>query len=534
MPLSSAWPQRRPVRFNNTTLAAVLPSHRLLLRVDTEATAACPDRWKCHASPVVRSTLRRVGTVADSELVIGLVTPVGTNTTELATTLQRFLSGCDYTAVVIKLSDLLAPVGVGGPAQLGEFEDQRIQRLIAAGNEFCNLNDDPAALARLAVKEIRNTRIQLFRNGNDERPAEELVASGRPRAAYILHSLKRPAEVEVLREVYAGQFILIGSQGAYEQRVSNLLKRNLSPASDAAKREVVEQLIRLDSSDDQPLGQNVNDTYPRADFFINNDDGDVDRFVGLLFGEPCAPTIGEYAMRVARASAARSLAFSRKVGAAIVVDDSVVATGYNDVPHGQVSDVHRLADTSELFKKANVRDTLSRLRDAGMLRDDIEAVTDEAVEQAASALKGGELMGVIEYQRAVHAEAWAIDDATVRGVSPKDGVLYVTTYPCHLCYKHALSVRIKEIRYIDPYPKSRAERMFPEGSADRLVPFTGVAPARYTATFEDRPAFMSDPSGTFQAPDRRVAHPLLDHVREDYDRADAERSAVLGLREDYQ
>jgi cytidine deaminase len=142
-------------------------------------------------------------------------------------------------------------------------------------------------------------------------------------------------------------------------------------------------------------------------------------------------------------------------------------------------------------------------------------------------------MGVIEYQRPVHAEAKAIDDATVRGVSPRDGTLYVTTYPCHLCYKHALSVHIKEIRYIEPYPKSRAASMFPVGSADRLVPFTGVAPRRYMAIFNDRPAFVSDASGTFEVTDRRVALPLLGRVSDDEDRVNGERSAVNGLKEEF-
>jgi cytidine deaminase len=222
------------------------------------------------------------------------------------------------------------------------------------------------------------------------------------------------------------------------------------------------------------------------------------------------------------------------VGAAIVVDDAVVASGYNDVPRGQIADVLEGIDTSERFKQDNLRDTLSRLRDANMLSEDLSVIGDEAVLQAAAALKGGELMAVIEYQRAVHAEACAIDDATVRGISPKGGTLYVTTYPCHLCYKHALSVRLDHVEYIEPYPKSRAVAMFPQGSKSRLVPFAGVAPRRYMETFDDRPAFVSDPSGKFQIPARSVAHPLLSHVREDADRTDRERSAVHGLKEEYQ
>ena len=138
------------------------------------------------------------------------------------------------------------------------------------------------------------------------------------------------------------------------------------------------------------------------------------------------------------------------------------------------------------------------------------------------------------FQRAVHAEARAIDDATVRGVSPKGGTLYVTTYPCHLCYKHALSVRLSRVEYIEPYPKSRAVRMFSEGAEDRLVPFAGVAPRRYMEIFDDRPAFVSDPRGIFPKHDRRVALPLLGTLRQDEDIASNERTAMNGLKEEYQ
>lgn len=461
------------------------------------------------------------------ELVIGLVSPVGMNTTDLASKVQGILADCDYTAVIIRLSALLP----AGPAPAGESEDQRIHRLIQAGNTFRENNNDPAAIARLAVTEIRGQRIALLRGDGDTRPADEITA-GRPRTAYILQSLKRREEVQLLREVYGNQFLLIGSQASLTERTQNLLQRNLSASNDVGKHRIVEELINIDADDRKPLGQNVIDTYPQADFFIRNNDRDeINRIIGLLFSEPMEPTIGEYAMYVARASRARSLAASRKVGAAIVINDAVVATGYNDVPHGQVPDVHQGVDTSEKFKRDNLRDTMQRLKKAGLLADDLD---DDGVDQAVTALKGGELMSVIEYQRAVHAEARAIDDATVRGISPKAGVLYVTTYPCHLCYKHALSVQLSRIEYIEPYPKSRAVQMFTEGAEDTLVPFAGVAPHRYMETFDDRPAFMSDPSGIFPTHDRRIALPLLGTLHQNEDIADNERTAISGLKEEQQ
>ncbi|WP_155945223.1 deaminase [Mycobacterium marinum] len=381
------------------------------------------------------------------ELVVGLVSPVGMNTTDLANSVQRSLSDCGYLAVVIKLSSLLPAAGDQPP---GEAEDRRIRRLMSGGNRFW---------------------------------------------------------VQLLRSIYGEQFILIGSQGSVAQRTRNLLQRNISGADGAAKEAAVAELFRIDAHDPESFGQNVIDTYPQADFFVrNNDSDDIDRAITLLFGAPTPPTVGEYAMYMARASRARSLAASRKVGAAIVVDGFVVSTGYNDVPEGQSTDIAQGIDTSEQFKRDNVRDTLERLHAAGMLAEGVDA-DDNSVTKAADVLKKGALMSTIEYQRAVHAEARAIDEATIRGISPAGGVLYVTTFPCHLCYKHALSVRLDHIEYIEPYPKSRAVEMFDEGADDKLVPFTGVAPRRFMAIFDERPAPLSVPPGIFEPYNRRAATP---------------------------
>lgn len=465
----------------------------------------------------------------DPELIIGLVAPLGTNTGELAETVRALLSDCNYRTVVIKLSSLLP---TAGPVPPGESEDERIRRLISAGNAFCEANHDAAAMAHLAVASIRAQRVALQREDGDDRPVDELPRR-RPRTAYILQSLKRSEEVKVLRLIYGAQFILIGSQGSLSERTQTLMRKSLSAADEQDKLAIVEDLIRLDADDQIALGQNVNNTYPQADFFVrNNSRADIDRVIGLLFGEPKAPTIGEFAMYVAVASRARSLAASRKVGAAIVIDDAVVATGYNDVPHGQTPDVIQGIDTSENFKQDNLRDTLQRLQSAGLLVDGL-AADDEGISKAAAALDGGELMSVIEYQRAVHAEARAIDDATVRGVSTRDGVLYVTTYPCHLCYKHALSARLKSVEYIEPYPKSRAVAMFSDGAQDRLVPFAGVAPRRYMETFDDRKAFKADSAGKFVLNERKVAQPLVGTVGEDKYRDQKERQAVNNLKEEY-
>lgn len=193
------------------------------------------------------------------ELIIGLVAPLGTSTTELATEVKGALAAYGYKPVVIKMSDLLP-----GSGPLGEAEDDRIRRLIAAGNAFCRANDDdPAAVARLVINRIRASRIDLLRQTGDTRPTEELVVDGRPRTAYIIQSLKRLDEVQLLREVYGGQFILLGSQGTLEQRTASLMRLSLSSLPESDRHDLVKLLIQIDAKDDDPVGQNVNATYPK-------------------------------------------------------------------------------------------------------------------------------------------------------------------------------------------------------------------------------------------------------------------------------
>lgn len=470
---------------------------------------------------------------AAPELIFGLVTPIGTDTGEIADALVAGLDRWNYEAFIIKLSEHLP----SEPVRIGEREDERVRRLIRAGNAFCEVHNaedpkgDPAALARLAIRQIQRVRVALFRQDGNRAPVDQLK-SGRKRTAYILQSLKRPAEVQLLRSVYGEQFILLGSQSHLDQRIQTLLKRPMTVTDDREKLSLVRELIRQDADERASMGQRVNETYPQADFFM---DGFDERVTDLIFGQPIPPTVAEFAMYVARASSARSLAASRKVGAALVVGGAVVATGYNDVPPGQVPDVLEGKDTSEGFKRDNVADTMRRLRDAGLLSDSVRALDDEDLtDLVMPGLKGGQLLSVIEYQRAVHAEAKTLDDAAIRGVIPVDGQLYVTTYPCHLCYKHALSVQVASVHYIEPYPKSRASVMYPSGSSDRLLPYEGVAPRRYAQLFEERLPFVSDPSGIFPDQDRSAAAPLLWRVRNDEDRHAEERLAIGGLREEYQ
>lgn len=185
------------------------------------------------------------------ELVIGLVTPIGTSTSALATNLCARLSEYDYRTLVIRLTDHLPD-----PPEPGTFEteDQRVRRLIAAGNAFCRehadqpagpahdqARDPAAAMARLAVREIVRRRVAERRLLGDTDPVR--TGSSLQRTAYVIHSLKRPAEVALLRVVYGDAFVLLGSQATPAQRLSNLENRPLSQSDPAKRSELARELM---------------------------------------------------------------------------------------------------------------------------------------------------------------------------------------------------------------------------------------------------------------------------------------------------
>ncbi len=137
------------------------------------------------------------------------------------------------------------------------------------------------------------------------------------------------------------------------------------------------------------------------------------------------PTWDQYFMRMAFLAASRSNCTRRKVGAVIVKDKNVLATGYNGPPSGTVHcDV------------------------VGCIRDELDVPSGERHELC----------------RGLHAEQNAIIQAAVHGVSIKDAVIYVTTHPCVVCSKMLMNAQIREIIYAQGYPDELSELMLLESN----------------------------------------------------------------------
>jgi dCMP deaminase len=135
------------------------------------------------------------------------------------------------------------------------------------------------------------------------------------------------------------------------------------------------------------------------------------------------PSWDEYFMRIAELAATRSTCLRRQVGAVIVKDKKILATGYNGAPSG-----------------------LEHCLDIGCLRDELGIPSGERHELC----------------RATHAEQNAIVQAALFGVSIRDSTMYSTTHPCILCTKLVINAGIKRIVIKDSYPDTTSRRMLKE------------------------------------------------------------------------
>jgi deoxycytidylate deaminase len=251
----------------------------------------------------------------------------------------------------------------------------------------------------------------------------------------------------------------------------------------------------------------------------------INRFCNLLFGaNNISPSKFEYGMFMARAAALRTLDLSRQVGAAIFTEEGEIITlGSNEVPKAgggtywtnEPFDDHewlRGFDSNHQRKKeilSEVAQILKKDFDPEFLIDD-------------KALRDSQFMDALEYGRVIHAEMSAISDAARLGRSVKDGVLFCTTFPCHMCAKYIVSAGLKRVIFLEPYPKSLAADLHSDsisiegsdrGKYDKFpkvefAHFYGVSPRRYREMF-GRTSRKND-DGTFQHWNGGKEQPYID------------------------
>jgi len=440
---------------------------------------------KFHYTRVEKNSAEDYRLNFDSELVIGLVAPVGTDLATITTILSDRLKTFSYQTTEIKISSEII-------AKLRRIPTEpyfdRINSLMTEGNNLREISGDYSVLAKAAAGMINSTR--------------SISADGMllpvPRRAFIISSLKHPDEVTALRKIYSNGFYLVGVHANTDTRLEFLQEDRRMEEADAKK------LIDRDVEELPKSGQHTRDTYHLSDFFVDLGENsvkfkkDIWRVLDLIFGKPfVTPTFDEFAMFMAFSASLRSADLSRQVGAVVTKNSAIVSTGANDVPKfGGGLYWPNYYDTPEIHDVAHGRDYMREgdtniLEKQEIILDILSRVPETERDALKNILEDSKLKNITEYGRVVHAEMEALLACARGGIGTTGAHLYCTTFPCHNCAKHIIASGIERVVYVEPYPKSKALDFHCDAiavdtkAADKVLfePFVGVGPRSFFNLF---------------------------------------------------
>lgn len=399
----------------------------------------------------------------ESDIVFGIVAPIGTDLDRLTGCLRKELATFGYSVETIRLSSLLLPPNEN---DLRDEEMSRSELLMNRGDAIRKHMSSGDAAAGLALAKIRVDRSR----------------ESKPKIAWILRTLKNPEEVRLLRHVYGSRFVSIGVNEDEASRRTTLEGqiRRTDPHLESFPAHSA-KLIARDENSGQKMGQNVRSTNRHADFYVNIGSQlihDVKRMVRLLFGQPFeTPTRDEHAMFHAFATSLRSSDPGRQVGAVLTSPDGdIIAVGTNEVPKpgggqywpGDDSDGREFQLGRDNNKWTNyhlLQEIIDVLAHNRFLREDLcEGSSEDRYRKirdgAGSGLDEARVNSLIEFGRITHAEMSVLTDCARLGKPTHGSTIYVTAFPCHMCMRLIIASGVKRIVYVDPYPKSLAVDMY--------------------------------------------------------------------------
>lgn len=438
------------------------------------------------------------------ELVIGFVAPIGTDIAPVISSFRTHFEKKNYRVIEIKVTDTFSVlqqyVSPHIPLVKTPLHD-RYKTFIDYGDQLRTHFDDDSLLAATAIAQVMRSRIRESRSD----PKDKLE-----RRVYLLYQFKRKEEIDLLRSVYGRLFFqvsLYSRRGARVDHLSRKFAASENVYSAQKYRDRAEKLIEDDENEsDVAHGQRVSKIFHDADFIVSLDTpisshDQVGRFCELLFGNnQISPTRLEYGMFLAKAAALRTLDLSRQVGAAIFSDSGeIVSLGSNEVPRAgggtywcddpfDDREYIRGYDSNDQRKKEIISEIIHHILPGA----DLDTVL------SMPGVADSQFMDALEYGRIIHAEMSAISDAARLGRSTKDGTLYCTTFPCHMCAKHIVASGLKDVIFLEPYPKSLATSLHSDSlsveQGDRgryqdfpsvgFQHFFGISPRRYREFFE--------------------------------------------------
>jgi len=139
------------------------------------------------------------------------------------------------------------------------------------------------------------------------------------------------------------------------------------------------------------------------------------------------PSWDEYFMEMADIVKSRSTCLRRQVGAVVVKDKRILASGYNGAPTG-----------------------LKHCEETGCLREQLGIPSGQRHELC----------------RGLHAEQNAIIQASLHGVKLEGATLYVTIQPCVVCAKMVINAGISKLVFKGDYPDELSWQMLEESGIE--------------------------------------------------------------------
>lgn len=138
------------------------------------------------------------------------------------------------------------------------------------------------------------------------------------------------------------------------------------------------------------------------------------------------PSWHEYFMAIAKLVSTRSTCNSRPIGAVVVKDKHILATGYNGSPPGAPHCLGQFNPDGTPF--CNSRHM------------------------------GASEHNKYDFCRSSHAEANAIAQAARLGIAVEGASIYVTLAPCYVCTKLLASARVRHVYFEHDYESSNRQR----------------------------------------------------------------------------
>jgi dCMP deaminase len=304
-------------------------------------------------------------------------------------------------------------IGVAGPNASGKGEVVRFLER----RSFRAISLSDVIRQDLAQDGLEATREQMIERGRALRErfgnailAQRVLAALPADRNHVIDSIRHPAEVDALRA--EGNFLLLWIDASMAVRFERSVRRKR--AGDATSLREFEALEARELAAPQDSAQQLLAVRSMADEVIDNQadlvalHSQLERVLRgrLLFRD--RPPWDEYFMNIARVVATRSNCIKRKVGALIVADRRIIATGYNGTPRGTLN-----CNEGGCPRCSEVAESGARL--------------DECL--------------------CSHAEENAVTQSAYHGVAVRGSTIYTTLSPCLTCTKMIINAGISEVVY---------------------------------------------------------------------------------------